>query len=1120
MHIRLKRTAAFCVFFVFVFVFAVSSPEAQTWWFGKNKVQYKDFEWKVLRTPHFDIHFTGGYQELAARTAVILEYGYGKLSQDFQHYITWRIPVILYGSHSDFQQTNVTWSLIPEGVQAFAEPLRKRMVLHFGGSNIDFAHTTIHELVHIFQFDIIYGSLLKSVFSRNFLFQIPLWFAEGSAEYYSVGYGEEAEMFMRDATVFDYLMNLDQSYGYMTYKTGQAAIYYINETYGSGKVIEIMDHLRHQRSIEPALKSTLGLSTIELSRDFKKSMRRKYWPLYADKKEAEYYGRKLTDHMKDHHYMNTKAVFSPDGEYIVYFSDRKGLDGIYLMNALTGEVEKKLLIGSMSTRFESIRSMKSRLAYSADGTRIAFVAKSHGRDRLFIMKVPDGKILDEIDLPLDFFYSPAWSPKEDKLVLVGTDKGRTDLYLYDIERGMMRRITDDIEDEENPRWSPEGDRIVYTRYAPTVTQPEFRSDSSGVEKISDIDFQSMNNVLPVDGDIWGVDLVTGEKELLIGTPGNDSDPIILPGGNEIIFTSSESGITNLYRGSLEVGSYYRFTDVLGGIFSPDYSSVKDRLVFSAFNSAGYDLFVMEGFRKKSKISYSTGSPLIIEEHERISQELGAEEELPSVESGEVATLLTLEDVPLDSSLAFDSTLAADSVLAADSILTTDSTLTFDSPSGETEEISEVEVNGGVSGVRRGDVISPPPDEPREGKWPGYTEYDVPEIVVEEDSKEDIHPDSLLVIRERMKKEVGTVQPYRIKFSPDYIGNGMGLFFSTGFGFGLMNQIAFSDLLGDHHIFLSFNIYRSLEDSDFMLSYYYLKKRIDYAFGVFQFKNYLNSRVSSVGETFLDYRLFTERNYGLFGLVSFPLSTFSRFDLEFQGFMSEREFFDQLVPDPLRPGMYIIERGERSERRLFQPTFSFVHDSAYFGPFGPVIGSRWMVSLSRTLSFAGSDISRTTAFFDFRKYFPLFYRNCLAFRAIGAVSKGDDQRYFFLGGPMTMRGYDYLQFSGPRMLLFNLEYRYPLIDAIIFGWPGRWGISNIGGTLFLDTGTVWGEDFYIEPFDDRIKSRTINDLQFYSDFGMGFYMRFGFLILNFQLGWPTDFSSTGKPVFHFFLGPTF
>ena len=1080
------RTVAALLLSAVVLAAAPCAAHSQTSWFGKNKVQYKDFHWNILKTPHFDIHFNEGYRDLAARTAVIMEYGYDKLSEDFSHNISWRIPLILYGSHSDFQQTNVTWGLLPEGVQAFAEPMRKRIVLHFSGSNVDFTHTAIHELVHIFQFDIIYGSLLRSVFSRNLLFQIPLWFAEGCAEYYSSGYDEDAEMFMRDATVFDYLpYDLDYASGYMVYKSGQAAIVYINETYGPEKVIEIMDSLHFQRSMELALKSTIGVSTTELGTEWKKSLRRKYWPLYADKKEPEFYGRRLTDHMKKHHYMNTKPALSPDGDYIVFYSDRKGLDAIYLMNAVTGEVEKKLIQAAMSTQFESIRSMRSRLTYSPDGTRIAFVAKSSGREKLFVIEVPGGRIVEEIALPLDFFYSPSWSPEGDRFVLVGTHNGQTDLYVYHMGEKSLSRITDDVEDEGDPAWFPDGSAVIYSRYPITAIQPNFEPDSTGVERLADIDFRDRGNVMSVKGDIWGVDIATGVKRELIATGGDDNAPLVLADGEEIIFASDESGIPNLYRGSLDVGSYQRFTDVLGGLFAPAYSAEKDRLVFTAFSYAGYDLFIMDGFTEKSRISYSTGSPQMVEEYLRSLPGEDERDGTKEVEAGGAA--------------------------AADSMPGPDAEQGIAGVIGEHER--GLELSGRVETVMRG-------ERPSDTRKVGIADTGggPPQVVVNEDDDEDVHPDTLAAIRERVKKKVGTVQPYDIKFSPDYVGNGMGLFFSTGFGFGLVNQIAFSDLLGDHHLFLAFNIYRSLEDSDLMISYYYLKKRVDYAVGAFQFKNYLSSRVSSIGETFLDYRYFTERNYGIFGLVSFPFSTFTRLDLEFEGFISEREFFDYTVEDA--SGAITFVPGDVSQRRLFQPTLSLVHDSAYFGSFGPVIGSRWMLSVSRALSLAGSDISRTTAFFDYRKYLPLFWRNYLAFRGIGAVSTGDEPRFFFLGGPLTMRGYDYLQFSGPRMLLFNAEYRYPLIDALVFGWPGRWGIGNIGGTLFMDSGAVWGDDRYIETLPRGIKPRIVNDLEFYSDFGLGFYMRFGFLILNFQLGWPTDFSRTGDPFFHFFIGPMF
>lgn len=1073
--------AAFGVI-VFACVAACATPSiAQSDWFGKNKVQYKQFEWYVLKTPHFDINFPGGYRDLAARTGVILETGYGKLSNDLTHQIAWRIPVIIYGSHADFQQTNVTWSLIPEGVMAFAEPTRKRMVLHFGGSNEEYVHTAVHELVHIFSFDIIYGTLLRSVFSRSFLFPIPLWFMEGLAEYYSSGYDGSAEMFMRDATVFDYMSDLDYTGGYMAYKSGQAAIYYLNETYGPGKVLEIMDNVRNSRgSLDLALQSSLGINSVELSRDWKKAMRRRYWPLFADKKEPGAYGRRLTDHVKNHHGMNTKPAFSPDGEYLVYFSDLKGLDGIYLMNAVTGRVEKRLISGMMSTRFESIKSMNSSLTYSRDGTRIAFVAKSQGSDKLFIVGVPNGKVLHEIPFSLDFFHSPAWSPTADTIAFVGVVQGQTDLYLYDVAGAKLSRLTENADDEATPSWFPDGKRIVYERTAANALQPVFMPDSTGVDRLTGVDFTDPGNVRTADSDIWSIDTETGEQNLVIRTTGNDANPIVLEGGEEIVFTSDEGGIANLYRGSVVVGSYYRFTDLLGGVFSFAHSIAGDRLVYSAFDTGGFDLFAMDGFLEKSKISYSTGGPAVQE--------------------------LTAREMPSDT--------ASSREYAGDTLAQAADTLR--APAGTAGAAdAERPLEGSVKVEVTMNRLNEPPSIGIPG--PGRGEGEFPAVVVDEDSKENIDPDTLEAIRTRVIRQVGTIQRYHAGLGPDYVGNVMGVGYSTGFGFQYYNQVAFSDLLGDHHLFFGFNFSRSIEDSDLIVTYRYLKKRMDYGFGAFQFKNYLNSRVSSIGETFQDYQLFTERNYGLFALASYPFSTFMRADLEVQGFISEREFFGFYREGSLGYEYYVPQK---STRHLIQPTFSLVHDSAYFGSFGPVIGSRWMLSASRGFSFSGDDISRTTFFADYRKYLPLFYRNYLAVRGIGAMSLGDDPQIFFLGGPLTMRGYDYLQFSGSRILLFNVEYRLPLVDAIIFGWPGRWGIPDIGGTLFLDTGSVSGRGSSVGPLPYWLHPRGADDLKFYSDFGFGFYMRMGYLILNFQLGWPTDFNRTGDVMFHFYIGPQF
>ena len=94
-----------------------------------------------------------------------------------------RIPIILYASHPHFAQTNVTPELIDAGTGGFTELLRNRVVLPFTGSYEDLRHVVVHELVHAYMFDLMYGGNATALLARQSFFQVPLWFAEGLAEY-------------------------------------------------------------------------------------------------------------------------------------------------------------------------------------------------------------------------------------------------------------------------------------------------------------------------------------------------------------------------------------------------------------------------------------------------------------------------------------------------------------------------------------------------------------------------------------------------------------------------------------------------------------------------------------------------------------------------------------------------------------------------------------------------------------------------------------------------------------------------------------------------------------------------------------------------------------------------
>ena len=135
-----------------VIAVAIAFPSflsAQYGYFGQNKIQYRRFDWRVLRGEHVDLYYYPEEEELGRVALAYAEESYDSLQRRFNHAVTRRIPLIVYASHSDFEQTNILPFIPPEGLLGVTEFLKRRVALPFRGSYAEFRHTIRHELVHV-----------------------------------------------------------------------------------------------------------------------------------------------------------------------------------------------------------------------------------------------------------------------------------------------------------------------------------------------------------------------------------------------------------------------------------------------------------------------------------------------------------------------------------------------------------------------------------------------------------------------------------------------------------------------------------------------------------------------------------------------------------------------------------------------------------------------------------------------------------------------------------------------------------------------------------------------------------------------------------------------------------
>ncbi|MCF7805077.1 MAG: biopolymer transporter Tol [Candidatus Marinimicrobia bacterium] len=544
--------------------------------FGQNKVQYKDFEWSFIRSDNFEVYFYPGHRDLAVFTAETAEKALQQISKELDWKLTERISIIVYASHNDFQQTNVTLSYLPEGVGGFTELFKNRIVVPYEGDYEQFRHVIHHELVHGVINDFLYGGSIQSIVSGRVTVQLPGWMSEGYPEYSSMYWDTKADMILRDLAVNGQLPRVQQLNGYLSYKGGQAVMKYISDTYGEPKIGELFNQIKRKRSVEAGVKAALGGGFEELSKRWRKYLRKQYWPDIEGRKDVQEISRQLTDHEELKNYYNIAPSISPDGGRIAILSDRDGYADIYIISTQDGEEIKKIVSGNRTPDFEELKWLQSGITWSPDGERIALTSKAGDRDALHIINV-ETEEKKSYTLRVPNLFTADWSPDGKKMALVGHDNAQSDIYVYDLQSKELTNITNDLYSDTEPKWSPDGSKIAFV------------SDRNGRAQTPN---EPMDEFNYTNKDVYVYSIEDQSIERITDSPGDENYPVWSHTDNKVAYTSDESGVYNIYIHDMDSGEQYAITNILTGIQQLTWSSDDSRLIFSGYREGGWDVYTL------------------------------------------------------------------------------------------------------------------------------------------------------------------------------------------------------------------------------------------------------------------------------------------------------------------------------------------------------------------------------------------------------------------------------------------------------------------------------------------------------------------------------------------------
>ncbi len=548
--------------------------------FGRNKVTYDAFNFRVFETPNFRIHHYLEDEEELKKFAQLTERWYERHLPIFRDTLDRKIPIILYNNHADFQQTTVIQQLIGIGTGGVTEGLRQRVVMPLSASRRDTDHVLGHELTHVHHFRLFLGNGGRGLGGRA-MENVPLWMIEGQSEYMSIG-REDAHtaMWMRDAVRHDDIPTIRdmtrRMYEYFPYRWGHAFWAFYGGNFGDDQIMPLF-LATAQMGVERAVDTLTGYSADSLSKLWASQLRETYQPQLEGKQE--YVGEKLFDHTNAG-YMNIAPAISHDGQNMVFISDKNVITtDFFLADVHEKEITRRITRIIRDARIDEFHFMESAGSWNPEGTQFALTVFSGGRNKILIADLDRRRVAERISLPgVPSFNNPDWSPDGEKIVVAGFNQGQSNLYVYNLQTEEVEQLTDDRYVALQPAWSPDGSKIAF------ITDREGNTDFQelrfGDYRLAEYDINSGNiNVIDI---LPGIDI---------------TNPKYSPDGTEIFFVSDADGYRNIYRYNKNSGEVRKVTDLQTGTMgitssSPcfDIARGSEELVYILYKNGNHELF--------------------------------------------------------------------------------------------------------------------------------------------------------------------------------------------------------------------------------------------------------------------------------------------------------------------------------------------------------------------------------------------------------------------------------------------------------------------------------------------------------------------------------------------------
>ncbi len=580
----------FCSVLVIVFVCFSEDSKGQKPMdgYGKNRVQYKNFNWQYYSADNFDVYYYKDGKQNAKRAAEFLESEYDRITQDVLGYALYsKAIVFVYNSVSDLQQSNIginNKNFTSSGQTDFVKP---QVEVAYPGNAVEFKQELIYQVSKLLIRDMMYGGSLTEMFQSSYLFNLPDWVIEGGALFITNGWSVEMDDYMRDYFKTKKFRKLGKLGGKEAAIVGQSIWNYIAEYYGINNISNIMNLTRINRSEQNSIIYTLGVTYDRFIDEWKA-----YYINMSDQVNAGYQSPNeefsvLGENKKGLIYHQVKL--SPNGSILAYSTNFNGKHEVRIRDLTSGR-EESVVKGGYKVIDQEVDKEIPLLSWK-DNNTLGIINVVKGDYQLILYDIGSGRSqkrsLNKITQVKDFEFH-----ENGKTAIVsGDSKGQNDLFLLSLSKNSMRRITNDSYDDLNPRFIPGTHNVVFSS---NRTNDTLKRETLKLQEV-----ETNFNLF-----ILNLDSASQILTRVTNTLSHDIQPMPLD-GNLIYYISDQKGIYNLYKYELDTKLYTQISKFSKSI-QHYHINFKKRSFAYVLTNAGEDQIY---YQKNFNLDKSNFTPL-------------------------------------------------------------------------------------------------------------------------------------------------------------------------------------------------------------------------------------------------------------------------------------------------------------------------------------------------------------------------------------------------------------------------------------------------------------------------------------------------------------------------------